>query len=326
VLLARFQLDLEFVFQLIALAAAALTYVGYRRRADTLARHGRPNPQWREWSFVAGLLVGLAAVSPPVDSWTHKLFAAHMAQHLLIGDISALLLVLGLSGPMLQPVLAIKAIDRLRFLANPLPAFALWALNFYMWHIPFMYGAAFHNDFVHALQHLSFLVFGALMWMPLFGPLPKPAWFNNLAKLGYIIGVRLLGTLLGNVFVWSGTVFYGFYKAGEAHAGVGSLTDQSAAGVVMMLEQSLLTIFLFGWLFMRAAAEGEQKQDLLDWAHARGIELSDTRAGRAVAAGRGEELRERLAREAARSQESVAGAPAAAGPAAASAGSVRPVS
>ena len=49
------------------------------------------------------------------------------------------------------------------------------------------------------------------MWMPLFGPLPKPAWFTNIAKLGYIIAVRLLGTLLGNIFIWSGSVFYGFY-------------------------------------------------------------------------------------------------------------------
>jgi putative membrane protein len=301
VLLAQFQFDLEFVLQLLALALAVVTLLAYRRRADTLAGHGRPLPAWREWCFIAGLLVCLAAVSPPVDSWSHKLFAAHMAQHLLLGDIGALLLVLGLTGPMLQPALAIKAVDRLRFLANPIPAISLWAVNFYVWHIPFMYQAAYDNDLVHAVQHSTFLFFGALMWMPLFGPLPKPEWFNNLAKLGYIIAVRLLGTLLGNVFAWSGTVFYGFYKAGEAHAGVGALTDQSVAGAVMMIEESILTIFLFGWLFLRAAAEGEEKQDLLDWAAARDIELSDKRAGRAVAAGRGEELRERLEREAARS-------------------------
>ncbi len=79
---------------------------------------------------------------------------------------------------------------------------------------------------------------------------------------------------------------------------ISPLTDQSIAGVVMMLEESILTLVLFAWLFLRAAAEGEEKQDLLDWAHARGIELSERRAGRAVAAGRGAELRERLDREA----------------------------
>ena len=54
------------------------------------------------------------------------------------------------------------------------------------------------------------------MWMPLFGPLPKPAWFGTVGKLGYIVAVRLAGAILGNVLIWSGTVFYPAYAAGEA--------------------------------------------------------------------------------------------------------------
>src|SRR5204863_985998 len=181
---------------------------------------------------------------------------AHMAQHLLMGDIAALLLVIGLTGPLLQPILHLRWVDRLRPVTNPIPALSLWALNFYVWHIPFMYEAAYKNELVHALQHVTFLFFGSLMWMPLFGPLPKPAWFGNFAKLGYIVGVRLLGTLLGNVFVWSGTGFYGFYSAGEAKHGLGALTEQSVAGAVMMIEERILKICLFGRVFVGAAAEG----------------------------------------------------------------------
>lgn len=296
--LAAYQFDTETALQLVALAAAILSYLAYRRRARTLAAHGRPIPEWREWCFITGLILLLAVLSPPADSWSDKLFSAHMAQHLVIGDFAALLLVLGMTGPMMQPILHIKVIDRLRFLANPVPAVTVWAVNFYTWHLPFMYKAAYENDLIHAVQHLSFLVFGAIMWMPLFGPLPKPAWFGSFAKLGYIITVRLMGTLLANVFIWSGTIFYTFYAAGEAHTSLSPLTDQSIAGAVMMLEESILTVCLFGWLFLRAAAEGEEKQELLDWAHSRGIELSERRAGRAVAAGRGAELRERLERDA----------------------------
>ncbi len=320
--LAGYQFDLESVFQLIALGLALLSYLAYRRRAETLASHGRPPEAWREWCFIGGLVVLLAVLSPPADTWSDRLFAAHMAQHLLIGDIAALMLVLGMSGPMMQPILHIRAIDRLRFLANPIPAITVWAVNFYVWHLPFMYKAAYENDFVHAVQHFTFLIFGAVMWMPLFGPLPKPAWFGSLGKLGYIVGVRLTATLLANVFMWSGTVFYKFYAGGEAIAGVSPLRDQSTAGVVMMLEESLLTICLFAWLFMRAAAEGEEKQSLLDWASANGLELSERRAARAVRAGRGAELRERLEREV-RSRESAALAVQAAREAAASAGSAR---
>jgi cytochrome c oxidase assembly factor CtaG len=286
--------SISVVLQLAGVSAASLSWYAYYTRYQTLAKQGRPAPGWRLACFTAGLVVLVIALSPPVDEISDDVFAAHMAQHLLIGDIAALLLVIGLTGPILQPVLHLHWVERLRPLTNPVPALGLWALNFYLWHLPFLYEAAYRNELVHALQHLTFLCFGALMWMPLFGPLPKPAWFGNFAKLGYIIVVRLLGTLLGNVFAWSGTVFYTFYRAGEAKHGLGALDDQSIAGAVMMIEQSILTIFLFGWLFMRAAAEGEQKQELIEFAAAHGVELDERRAARAVSAGRADELRRRL--------------------------------
>ena len=68
---------------------------------------------------------------------------AHMVEHLMLGDLATLLLVLGLTGPLLQPILAIPVFDRLRILAHPLVAFPLWALNFYFWHIPALYDAAY---------------------------------------------------------------------------------------------------------------------------------------------------------------------------------------
>ena len=64
-----------------------------------------------------------------------ELFAAHMAEHLVIGDLGALLLVLGLTAPVLAPVLRIRFFDRLRILAHPLVAFPLWAVNLYLWHL-----------------------------------------------------------------------------------------------------------------------------------------------------------------------------------------------
>jgi putative membrane protein len=223
-----------------------------------------------------------------------ELFAAHMAEHLLIADVGALLLVLGLTGPVLAPVLRIKAFDRLRILAHPLVAFPLWAVDLYLWHVPALHEAAVRHSGVHALQHMSFVFFGANMWMALLGPLPKPSWFGNLARLVYVIAVRLTGAVLGNVFVFGGHVFYGVYAAGERAHGISPGADQNAAGAIMMIEGSLLTLGLFAWLFARSAREGEERQALLDLAQARGVELTEARAARAVAAGRGAELRRRI--------------------------------
>jgi putative membrane protein len=155
---------------------------------------------------------------------------------------------------------------------------------------------------VHALEHATFLVFGIAVWMALIGPLPKPAWFSNSARLIYIVAVRLVGTVLANILIFGGTVFYPIYLAGDAHWHISGMADQVAAGGVMMVEESFLTIGLFCWLFLKVAREGEERQRLLDYASEHGIALDERRAGRAVAAGRGDELWERLHQPASRSE------------------------
>ncbi|MGI8920917.1 MAG: cytochrome c oxidase assembly protein [Solirubrobacteraceae bacterium] len=272
--------------------------MAYHQRTRTLARAGRPLERWRQVCFASGLVVLVVAFSPQLGELSDQLLVAHMVEHLLMGDLAALLIVLGLSGPVLAPLLRIDPIGRLRVLAHPLVALPLWAANFYVWHLSALYQAALRHAGVHALEHLSFLVFGIAMWMALLGPLPKPAWFGNAAKLGYIVVVRLLGTVLGNVFLWSSTVFYPYYTTGEAQRQLKPLEDQSLAGAVMMIEESFLTIGLLCWLFLRAARQGDERQQLLDYARVHGVSLTDERAARAVAAGRGEELRERLETEA----------------------------
>ena len=278
------------------LLACAAYWAVYRLRARTLAAEGRPVPRARQASFAAGLVVLAVALGPPLDRLSDQLLVAHMIEHLLIGDIAALLLVLGTTGPLLSPLLRLPVIGHLRALAHPVVAIVLWAANFYAWHLPGPYQAALRDDWLHALEHTSFLILGVAMWMALLGPLPKPAWFGNAARLGYIIGVRLAGSLLGNVFLFAGTILYPYYRPGEARWGLAAGADQVAAGSVMMIEESLLTIGLFCWLFLKAAREGDERQALLDLAAEQGVELSEGRASRAVAAGRGDDLRERIRR------------------------------
>ena len=272
---------------LLEVAPALLAGVLYARRARTLARDGRPVPAWRQLCFAGGLALATAGVVA-LGGVAGERFAAHMAEHLLLGDLAALLLVLGLTGPVLQPVLRLPALSWLRALAHPVPALVLWAGNLALWHVAPLHEAAVTNDAVHALQHGLFVALGVNVWMPLFGPLPMPAWFGNLAKLGYIVGVRLLGAVLGNVLLWTGHPLYDVYDVADP------VSDQTLAAAIMMVEGSLLTLLLFGWLFLRAAREGEERQELLELAQSRGVDLSEQRAARAVAAGRGAELRRRI--------------------------------
>jgi len=266
----------------------------YAIRARTLADQGRPVAVWRQACFAGGLALILVALASPIGHVSGELLAVHMAEHLMIGDLAALLVTLGLTGPLLQPLLAIRWLGWLRALAHPLVALPLWAADFYAWHIPALYQATLTNELVHALEHACFFGFGVAMWMALLGPLPKPAWFGNGARLVYVIAVRLIGAVLANVFIWYGSAIYPDYAPGEAEWHVSALADQGAAGFAMMIESTFLTFGLFAWLFLRAARESEERQRLLDLAYERGIELDEARAARAVAAGQAARLEERL--------------------------------
>ncbi len=275
--------------------APALAFgVMYLVRARRLAQNGKPVPRWRQACFLGGLSLIVVTLISPLGALADELFAAHMAEHLLIADIGALLLVLGLTGPLLAPLLRTTALGWMRHLAHPVPAFGLWAADLFFWHLVGPHEAAVNNEAIHALQHMLFVGFGINMWMALLGPLPKPAWFGNFAKLVYIVVVRLTSTVLANVFVWSNDVFFDVYAAGERAHDISPHTDQVIAGSTMMVEGSILTICLFGWLFLRSAREGQERQELLELAAAGGVALDESRAARAVSAGRGGELKRRI--------------------------------
>ena len=268
--------------QLVPLTIGAALYA---KRARTLARRGTPVAWWRPAIFGLGIaLIAISLVSPVAELGETESFAFHMVQHLLLGDLGPLCIVAGLTGPILRPLLSVRAIRALRFLAHPLVALPLWTLNLLLWHLPFFWEAALRHDAVHALEHVSFFTAGALMWAAVIEVLPGPEWFGTGAKMGYVVVVRIVSTILGNVLVWAGTPFYGIYEDAHRPFGLSAEADQGIAGGIMMIEGSLVTIGVLAWLFLRLAQEGELRQELLE----RGLDPRAVR--RAVRYGRGQEL------------------------------------
>jgi putative membrane protein len=181
-------------------------------------------------------------------------------------------------------VLAVRSVERLRRLSHPLVALPLWTANLLFWHTPAMYEAALRSDVVHALEHVSFFTAGVLMWAAVIEVLPGPAWFGTGWKLGYLVVVRLVETAVGNVFFWAGDPIYSTYAHAPRIWGISPAEDQAIAGAIMMLEGSIVTIAALSWLFLKLAAEGELRQQLLE----RGLDARVV--NRAVRYGRGREL------------------------------------
>jgi putative membrane protein len=250
------------------LAPVALVAIAYTVRARTLARRGQAVPGWRIALFALGVAILVLAVASPIATiGEEELFSFHMGQHLLIGDLAPLCLLAGLTGPLVRPLLALPGVMRLRVLSNPFVAFPIWAVNLTLWHLPTFYEAAIEHSAVHALEHVAFFTAGIVLWLPVLETLPAPEWFGTGAKLAYIVGVRLVATVIGNVFIWGGSAFYDAYETGDDYLGLSPSADQSLAGSLMMLEGSLVTIVAIAWLFLRMAQEGEVRQELIEQGH-----------------------------------------------------------
>ena len=267
------------------LASPLLAALGFAFRAHHLATRGRPVPAWRQASFYLGIAILVLAVVSPIDTiGEERLFWVHMTQHLMLGDLAPLAIVIGLSGPMLRPVLAQPPVQRLRVLAHPLVALPLWALNLYLWHLPVLYEGALAHDALHALEHLLFFTTGALMWAAVIEPLPGPVWFGNGWKAVYVLVVRTLQAVLANMFLWSGQIFYPRYAAGERLAGTSPSADQAIGGGIMLLEGAIVTLAVFAWLFLKWTQESELRQRLVDSGHAPADAARTARYGRSALA------------------------------------------
>ena len=270
------------VFEPLQVAPALVAGLLYAKRTATLRKQGRPVAPWRQACFAGGLFAGTAGLVA-LGQLGDERFAAHMAEHLLLGDLGALLLVLGLTGPVLQPIL--RRFGWLRALGHPVVAFSLWAVNLFAWHVPVLHEAAVESPAVHALQHAMFTGCGVAVWLPLFGPFPQPSWFGNFGKLVFIIAVRFTGGVLANILLWVDEPLYDVYTTADP------LADQQLAAGLMMVEGSILTLVLFGWLFLRAAEESDETQRLVE------LGADPERAARAAHARRGAELQRRLETE-----------------------------
>jgi cytochrome c oxidase assembly factor CtaG len=262
-----------------------LAAVVYLRRTRTLARRGQPVSRARQASFWTGIALVVLALNSPIDSLGEEhFFFMHMLQHVILGDLAPLCFVIGLTGPLLRPVLKFKVVERLRVLSHPFVALPLWAADLYIWHIPFLYDGALHHAPVHALEHFLFFTCGCLIWEPVVETLPAPAWFGTGVKIGYIVVVRLIETVLGNIFIWSSSAFYSVYR----HApewGITPAHDLNLGGIVMMGEGSAVTLGVLVWLFLRLASESDLRQRLIE----EGLDARQVK--RAVRYGRAGELR-----------------------------------
>jgi len=234
----------------IPLIAAALAALLFAQAVVRLRRRGRADlAGWdRVALFAAGLGVTVFALVGPLDRLAdEKLLAAHMGQHVLIGDLGPALMILAVRRPLLVfllPAAILAPLARngrvravLGTLLRPRVAFSLWALNLAIWHVPYLYDLALRHERLHNFEHVCWMFCGILVWTLLIDP-GSHRRLTVGGRVALAAAMFAAGTILTDVLVFSFTPLYPAYHGAY---GISALTDQQLAGIVMMVEQ-LLTL------------------------------------------------------------------------------------
>jgi cytochrome c oxidase assembly factor CtaG len=185
----------------------------------------------------------------------------HMVQHMLLLDIAPILLILALTKGLLRPITRrLHAVERRAgVLAHPAFAVVLYVGFLWMWHIPALYDRAQGSDAIHALEHLCFFGAGALYWWHLLSPIRTRMRLGGLGPVVYMASTKLFAGLLGIALAFAPHVIYPFYDHQPHYLGLTPVQDQSMAGLVMALEQSIVMGTALVVLFVQMLAESERE-------------------------------------------------------------------
>jgi putative membrane protein len=249
---------------LIATAIVGLLYIRRWlrvRRADP-ARRAAQAPVWRLCCFIGSLLTALIALVSPLDALADQLFFAHMIQHMLLLDVVPILAILGLTKVILRPITrTLHDLERRAGgLAHPAFAVFLYVSVIWAWHIPAAYDYAVSHPVVHVLEHISFVIAGSLYWWHLLSPIRARLRLDGMGPVIYMAATKLLVGALGMGLAFAPSALYPYYVHHARVWGISAGDDQSIAGLIMAVEQSLVMGIAIAVLFIRALSESERAQ------------------------------------------------------------------
>ena len=226
-----------------------------------------PRTRGRDASFFRGLAILAVALVSPLEGLAGSLASAHMVQHMLILLVAAPLLARARMLPVLLRVMPLGAtrstwrwlrrlglhrgrLDRIR---HPLLLWLFYVGVLWFWHASGPYQAAVDHDWIHVLEHATFIVAGVGFWSLVWG----------VGRHALVVGLRVLmvfaaamqGVLLAALLTFSPAPWYPVYSVTTAPFGLDPLTDQQLAGLVLWVPASLLYVGVALFLIARWVAD-----------------------------------------------------------------------
>ena len=234
------------------------------------------NP-WRPVAYYSGLLILLFALLSGLDAFSSMLFLVHMIQHLLLMMAVPILIWLGDPYPFIVwglPKKWRKAVSKL--MASPsrfrqaltritAPGLALFYLvaALWVWHDGQVYDLALRYDWVHDLEHITFVVTGMLFWWHVTAAAPRlHPRMSYLKRSVYAIAPAPFNMVLGVAITFSEDPWYEYYVGVPRVWGVSVHDDQVYGGVLMWLVGTMMFLMAVFVLLAQYLRLEEQKKPL----------------------------------------------------------------
>ncbi len=230
----------------------------YLIRAET----GKPGEQvsgWRKLSFFSALFVIFGSLNGPIhDLSDNYLFSGHMVQHLLLTMLMPPLMLAGVPGWMLRPLLRFAAIRAIATrITRPLACFLIFNTVIAGWHVPALYNAAMESHDIHILEHLMFMAAAVLMWWPLASQLPELPRLAYPGQMLYSFLMIIPMSVIAVYIVMADTILYPYYASAPRIMNLSPMEDQMLGGLIMWVPGGVIFMIIMTVVFFKWAARGE---------------------------------------------------------------------
>src|SRR3954469_13847599 len=214
---------------------------------------GGPRPAQR-WAYY----IALVTMFFSLNGWLHDLsdsylFSAHMVQHLMLAFVVAPLMIMGVTGDMLRPLIRRPGVRALaQWVPAPTRCFAIFNVVIAAWHLPPMYNYALAHHPIHIVQHLMFLAASVLMWWPVLSPLPELPRLSYPGQMLYLFLMSIPMSLVSVYIAYSDGILYPMYASAPRIWGISPMNDQMIGGLIMWIPgglffYSIISVVFFRW-------------------------------------------------------------------------------
>ncbi|HLV64884.1 MAG TPA: cytochrome c oxidase assembly protein [Polyangiaceae bacterium] len=177
----------------LAVVVLALYFIGVVRRL----RSGAAWSAFRSASFPFGMGLVLAALAPPLATLGHTDLRMHMVQHLMLGMLGPVGIVLGapvtlalsqLPAPTARRVVRVLHSRPARLVAHPVTALALNIGGMAGLYLTPLFARMLHDPALHLAVHVHFLAAGCVFSWAIAGTDPGPARPRDSQRIAVLFG------------------------------------------------------------------------------------------------------------------------------------------